>query len=183
MDPSLTVLPAQSTQAGSSTPVSDANAPIGIHCANPDCRTRAGERSRGHQNCRSLLCGHCCQNAARQAAEAGESRPICKVHSRRVHTGHKPLHPQNQPQQAAKEPITDATTSWLNASSSANPSSVSIPATAPALDPEDLQDQIEKRAILEQSLKRSITIVVWYSVSVSALELHSPLLIFRIRMG
>ena len=49
-----------------------ADAPAGIHCANPNCRTRAGERSRGHQSCRAQLCGSCCQNEAKAAAEKGE---------------------------------------------------------------------------------------------------------------
>ncbi|KAH8115668.1 hypothetical protein DFH11DRAFT_1586328 [Phellopilus nigrolimitatus] len=117
---------------------SPSDSPAGIHCANPDCRTRAGERSRGHQSCRALLCGHCCQHAAKVAAEAGEQRPVCKVHARRVHTGHRPS-PKDQLLQPAE------TNNWTGGG-----------------DTQELQELFEKRAKLEQSLKRSLTMVVWY---------------------
>lgn len=149
MDPSLTTLPI-STSTNSST-----DSPAGIHCANPDCRTRAGERSRGHQSCRALLCGHCCQNAARTAAEAGEQRPVCKVHARRVHTGHKPV-PKEQQAEGSTSSI--AVTNNVNGVGWAG-SGVG--------EPEELHDLLEKRARLEQSLKRSLTMVVWYRVSCS----------------
>ncbi|KAI5120725.1 hypothetical protein M0805_006431 [Coniferiporia weirii] len=128
MDPSLAVL---------SPDANAADSPAGIHCANPDCRTRAGERSRGHQSCRALLCGHCCQNLAKAAADAGEQRPVCKVHARRVHTGHRPL-PKEQ---------------------SVPPESSSMPVAG---DGQELHDLLEKRARLEESLKRSLTLVIWY---------------------
>jgi hypothetical protein len=138
------------TQAGAS------ESPAGIHCSNADCRTRTGERSRGHQSCRWLLCGHCCQNAAKAAVEAGDQRQICKVHSRRVHTGHRPLpkDPHSQPPVQFHAHVDQSgmngkvTNGWLNANEA------------------DLgHELLERRSELEQSLRRSIMLVVWYQVS------------------
>lgn len=112
--------------------------PAGIHCANLDCKTRSGERSRGHQSCRSLLCGHCCQLAAKAAAEVGETRPVCKVHSRRVHTGHKPV-----PRESSEgHSVTQGESADLDS----------------------YQEQLDRRNRMEQALKRSVTLVVWYRV-------------------
>ncbi|KAL5508652.1 hypothetical protein ACEPAH_6271 [Sanghuangporus vaninii] len=141
-----------SRPSGSSSLVHPAvDPPAGIYCANPDCRTRAGERSRGHQSCRALLCGHCCQNAALAAAEAGEQRPICKVHARRVHTGHKPApKTEHRPEESS---IPNTTGTGISTSSPAGPR---------LGESEELHDLLEKRARLEQSLKRSLTMVIWY---------------------
>lgn len=154
MDSSLVL--GQSVQGSQNTVSGDS--PAGIHCANPDCRTRAGERSRGHQSCRALLCGHCCQQASKQAAEKGEHRPVCKVHSRRLHTGHRPLPkeaqpPPHQPQHHQQhESVSSVSTSVPNGWS-------------PPKEPPDLHELLEKRALLERSLKRSLTLVIWYRVS------------------
>lgn len=131
------------------------DSPAGIHCANPDCRTRAGERSRGHQSCRSLLCGHCCQQAAKQAAEKGEHRAVCKVHSRRVHTGHRPLpkDPPQHPTHQQHDSLSSASTSMPNGNG-----------WALSEEPPELHELLEKRAQLERSLKRSLTLVFWYRV-------------------
>ncbi|KLO13841.1 hypothetical protein SCHPADRAFT_997049 [Schizopora paradoxa] len=184
MDPALTVIP----QVPPSTPVAGdaANAPVGIHCANPDCRTRAGERSRGHQSCRALLCGHCCQNAARQAAEAGEPRPICKVHSRRVHTGHKPILKDQQHQPASQTlslhpPVPPNRELSSDGGGGAGPSSTptwTIPTTNSNMngnlgvaEDDTLNELLERRSQLEQSLKRSVTVVVWYRNGLEPLRL------------
>ena len=156
---SLAVMAGSNTN---STTAGVGDSPAGIHCANPECRTRAGERSRGHQSCRSLLCGHCCQNAARAAAEAGEHRPVCKVHARRVHTGHKPVpkefHSEGSvtPSQPANNQKPNITMTMGNVGSLS--SSIG--------EPEELHDLLEKRARLEHSLKRSLTMVIWFRVSV-----------------
>ena len=162
MDPALAALPPTASAATQSSNSSDS--PAGIHCANPECRTRAGERSRGHQSCRSLLCGHCCQNAARAAAEAGEQRPVCKVHARRVHTGHKPV----PKEQHAEVSVSPAPVANANAQTSASNAVNAVAWSAQRSgDSEELSSLLEKRARLEQSLKRSLTMVVWYRVCYS----------------
>ena len=151
-----------------------AEPPAGIYCANPDCRTRAGERSRGHQSCRALLCGHCCQNAARAAAEAGEQRPICKVHARRVHTGHKPaLKPEQRSADASSASMSN--TGGVSAPSSSPPSAIGSRSVG---EPEELHDLLDKRARLEQSLKRSLTMVIWYRVSIFYRNKNTEFIIF-----
>lgn len=148
---------ASNTSTGSGAVAADS--PAGIHCANPDCRTRAGERSRGHQSCRALLCGHCCQNAAREAAEAGEQRPVCKVHARRVHTGHKPVPRDQHAEGNMAAPQSQFVVKY-------KVDAVESPGSGTA-EPEELHDLLEKRARLEQSLKRSLTMVIWFRVSVN----------------
>ncbi|KAL5530823.1 hypothetical protein ACEPAF_7081 [Sanghuangporus sanghuang] len=90
-------------------------------------------------------------NTARAAAEAGEQRPICKVHARRVHTGHKPA-PKTE-HRAEESSIPNTTGTGISASSPAGPRLGEF---------EELHDLLEKRARLEQSLKRSLTMVIWY---------------------
>lgn len=183
MDLSGVSLPPPTSANSSSTGLLAAGeAPAGIHCANPDCRTRAGERSRGHQSCRALLCGHCCQSAAKAAAGAGEKRPVCKVHARRQHTGHRPLpkehipqqpqpHPQPHPQpQSQSQPQPQPQAKPLP---QMHPQHHSLHIESPVMfEPApDFQDLLEKRARLEQSLKRSLTLVIWYRVCFTSISL------------
>ena len=138
----------------------DLSVPAGIHCANPDCRTRTGERTRGHQSCHSFLCGHCCQVAARSAS--GHRRPICKVHSRRIHTGHRPLAAKDQyPSGLGQDPPLLEALEQARAmgKTKANIEGVGVVSTTSWT-----TDVYEKRSKLEQRLMRSLTLVIWYKV-------------------
>ncbi|TDL18440.1 hypothetical protein BD410DRAFT_900882 [Rickenella mellea] len=115
----------------------------GIYCANLECKMRSGERSRGHQSCRALLCGNCCQNAARLVAETGENRPVCKVHSKRVHTGHRPSRSGSE----------------VHAQTGDN------------LELEDINGQVDQIAQMEAALKKSIMLVIWYRNGIEPLRL------------
>ena len=134
---------------------------VGIHCANPTCKTRTGERSRGHQSCRWQLCGHCCQTLARESAEKGERREICKVHSRRVHTGHRVV-----PRDGFGPGFNVGGTQGVFGLAMNIPPEVAL-AEAGAVMGGNVEEQLEKRSRLEQSWRRSVVVVVWYKVCLS----------------
>ncbi|KAG6815159.1 hypothetical protein H0H93_010756 [Arthromyces matolae] len=52
-----------------------------VDCANPECFTKAGQRTQGSRSCAEHFCKTCCAAAAALAREEGRGRARCYTHS------------------------------------------------------------------------------------------------------